>query len=485
MKTISVLSFIIILLFSCNKKNNGEDSTLISATSFINETKNINVFGKIKIQSILNKAEYQKIPKIGLILSSVINEFKNTIDLNKPVYYALEGPFEQNGKPNSIYAFVEITNSDSLIKNLTQKGYDFNKSKHFYYTEIDKINIGISNNLAVIMTNQNKKNTELELTNIFEKSKNNSFEKDNKIAKILRSNDDVVIGINYKSLYSTANTEINKLSKEKQKELIEITENSFSKLTVNFNKGEVKILTENYISNKFKDLLFLNENNSSQILSKLGNGSPRMGLILNLDLRKIENFITKYSNTSLSQIGEEIGGPIQMAIMMGGDKPLSNLFSGEFGAVLIGEPKNDGTFIPDFNMYLGLGKKGKPLAEIAQSFLANGSMKTKIDSKGISCYSSDKNIPKLHSNLNLPDNLKDFGSKPISGFINLKDMDISSFELNGGMKIINIIESLKINIDNQKGEIIIKAKDKSKNILKSSIDFYQKELETQINKIEI
>ncbi len=485
MKTLSALSITIIILFSCSKKNNGEDSTLNSATSFINETKNINVFGKIKIQSILNKAEYQKIPKIGLILSSVINEFKNTIDLNKPIYYALEGPFEQNGKPNTIYAFVEITNSDSLIKNLTQKGYDFNKSKHFYYTEIDKINIGISNNLAVIMTNQNKKNTELELHNIFEKSKKNSFEKDNKIAKILRSNDDVVIGINYKSLYSTANTEINKLSKEKQKELIEITENSFSKITVNFNKGEVKILTENYISNKFKDLLFLSENNSSQILSKIGNGSPRMGLILNLDLRKIENFITKYSNTSLSEIGEEIGGPIQMAIMMGGDKPLSNLFSGEFGAVLLGEPKNDGTFIPDFNMFLGIGKKGKPLAEMAQSFFSNGTMKTQIDAKGISCYSSEKNLPKLHSNLNLPDNLKDFGSKPISGFIYLKDMDISSFELNGGMKIINIIESLKINIDNQKGEIIINAKDKSKNILKTSIDFYQKELETQINKIGI
>ena len=485
MKTLSTLSITIILLFSCNKKNNGEDSTLNSATSFINETKNINVFGKIKIHSILNKGEYEKIPKIGLILNSVINEFKNTIDLNKPVYYAIAGPFEQNGKPNTIYAFVEITNSDSLIKNLTQKGYDFNKSKNFYYTEIDKINIGISNNLAVIMTNQNKKNIELELTNIFEKSKNNSDEKDNKIAKILRSNDDIVIGVNYKSLYSTANTEINNLSKEKQKELIEITENSFSKITVNFNKGEVKILTENYISNKFKDLLFLSEHNSSQILSKIGNGSPRMGLILNLDLRKIENFITKYSNTSLSKIGEEIGGPIQMAIMMGGDKPLSNLFSGEFGAVLLGEPKNDGTFIPDFNMFLGLGKKGKPLAEMAQSFLSNGTMKTKIDTKGISCYSSEKNIPKVNSNLNLPDNLKDFGSKPISGFINLKDMDISSFELNGGMKIINIIESLKINIDNQKGEIIITAKDKSKNILKSGIDFYQKELETQINKIGI
>ena len=39
MKTLSGLSITIIILFSCSKKNNGEDSTLNSATSFINETK--------------------------------------------------------------------------------------------------------------------------------------------------------------------------------------------------------------------------------------------------------------------------------------------------------------------------------------------------------------------------------------------------------------------------------------------------------------
>ena len=64
MKTIAAFGFSIILLLSCNKNNQGEDSTIKSVTSFINETKNITVFGKIKTQSILNKAEYQKIPKI-------------------------------------------------------------------------------------------------------------------------------------------------------------------------------------------------------------------------------------------------------------------------------------------------------------------------------------------------------------------------------------------------------------------------------------
>ena len=386
--------------------------------------------------------------------------------------------------PNTIYAFIEIKNSDSLIKNLTQKGYDFNKTKNFDFTEIGKISIGISNNLAIIITKQNKINSEKELAIIFEKTRKQSFEKENKIGKILKSNEDIVIGVNYNSLYSTANTELNKLSIDKQNELNDITENSYSKLSISFNKGELKLITENYISEKFKEILFLKDNNSTeQFMTKLGNGSPRMGLTLNLDLNKIENFISKYTNTSFTKLAEEIGGPLQMAIMMGGEKPLSNLFSGEFGAIIIGEPKEDGTFVPDFNIYLGLGKKGKPLAEMAQSFLSNGTMKTIVDRKGISCYSSEKNMPLINSNLNLPDNLKDFGLKPISGFINLKDMDISSFELSGGIKVLNILESIKFNMDNKKGEIIITSKDKSKNILKSSIDFYQKELETQINKI--
>ena len=386
--------------------------------------------------------------------------------------------------PNTIYAFIEINNSDSLIKNLTQKGYDFNKTKNFDFTEIGKISIGISNNLAIIITKQNKINSEKELAIIFDKTRKQSFEKENKIGKILKSNEDIVIGVNYNSLYSTANTELNKLSIDKQNELNGITENSYSKLSISFNKGGLKLITENYISEKFKEILFLKDNNSTeQFMTKLGNGSPRMGLTLNLDLNKIENFISKYTNTSFTKLAEEIGGPLQMAIMMGGEKPLSNLFSGEFGAIIIGEPKEDGTFVPDFNIYLGLGKKGKPLAEMAQSFLSNGTMKTIVDRKGISCYSSEKNMPLINSNLNLPDNLKDFGLKPISGFINLKDMDISSFELSGGIKVLNILESIKFNMDNKKGEIVITSKDKSKNILKSSIDFYQKELETQINKI--
>jgi hypothetical protein len=484
MKTIAAFGFSIILLLSCNKNNQGEDSTIKSVTSFINETKNITVFGKIKTQSILNKAEYQKIPKIGLVLSSVINEFKNTVDLNNPIYYALEGPFDKNAMPNTIYAFIKIQSSDSLIDNLTQKGYDFNKAKNFDFTEIGKISIGISNNLAIIITKQNKINSEKELAIIFEKTRKQSFEKENKIGKILKSNEVIVIGVNYNSLYSTANTELNKLSIDKQNELNDITENSYSKLSISFNKGELKLITENYISEKFKEILFLKDNNSTeQFITKLGNGSPRMGLTLNLDLNKIENFISKYTNTSFTKLAEKIGGPLQMAIMMGGEKPLSNLFSGEFGAIIIGEPKEDGTFIPDFNIYLGLGKKGKPLAEMAQSFLSNGTMKTIVDRKGIYCYSSEKNMTLINSNLNLPDNLKDFGLKPISGFINLKDMDMSSFELTGGLKIFNIIESIKFNMDNKKGEIVITSKDKSKNILKSSIDFYQKELETQINKI--
>jgi len=483
MKTIAAFSFSIILLLSCDKNNQGEDLTIKSVTSFINETKNITVFGKIKIQSILNKAEYQKIPKIGLVLSSVINEFKNTVDLNNPIYYALEGPFDKNALPNTIYVFIKIQSSDTLVNNLTQKGYDFNKYKDFNYTEINNTNIGISKNLAVIMFTKNKIKSENEFNKIFEKCNRKSFQIGNKIEKILKSNEDIVLGLNYHSLYSTANTSLNKISLEKQKEINDITENSFSKITISFNKGELKLNTENYVSNKFKEILFLNENNSKQIISKLGNGEPRVGLILNLNLVKIENFINKYTNTSYAKIGEEIGGPLQMAIMMGGDNPLSNLFSGQFGALLIGEPKNDGTFIPDFNLFLGLGDKGQPLAEMAKSFLSNGTMKTVVNRKGISCYSSEKNMPLLNSNLKLPDNLKDFGLKPISGFINLKDMDMSSFELTGGMKIFNIIESIKFNMDNTNGEMIIKTKDKTKNILKSSIDFYKTEFESQINGI--
>jgi hypothetical protein len=69
------------------------------------------------VKQILNKGEYTSIPKYGQIIGTQIESFKNTINLDKPVYYALEGPFDLEGIPAAVYMFAESKNEESRCRN--------------------------------------------------------------------------------------------------------------------------------------------------------------------------------------------------------------------------------------------------------------------------------------------------------------------------------------------------------------------------------
>jgi hypothetical protein len=166
--------------------------------------------------------------------------------------------------------------------------------------------------------------------------------------------------------------------------------------------------------------------------------------------------------------------------MMGGEDSLAGLINVELGFVLMGEPNASGSVVPEFNAYVGLGNKGKSLAEMANSFLTKGTMKTEITSKGISCYSSDLYGPKNGERIILPKGCEGFGKKSMTGFVNFEGMDLSSFELNGAAKVLNIIKYITFEVDENGGKLLIKAKKGKENILKQSMEFFVKEFESQI-----
>ena len=141
--------------------------------------------------------------------------------------------------------------------------------------------------------------------------------------------------------------------------------------------------------------------------------------------------------------------------------------------------------VPDFNIYMGLGKKGKPLAEMAKSFLSNGSMVTSITKNGICCYSSINNSPAVGRQLIIPRGCESFGKKAITGFVNFEGMDLSTFDLEGGAKILNIIKYINFEVDENGARIFIKAKNGQENILKQSMNFFLQEFESQISGISI
>jgi hypothetical protein len=83
----------------------------------------------------------------------------------------------------------------------------------------------------------------------------------------------------------------------------------------------------------------------------------------------------------------------------------------------------------------------------------------------------------------VPEGCENFGKKAFSGFVNFEGMDVASFDLQGGAKIINVIKYINFEMDENGGRIIIKAKEGKENILKQSMVFFLKEFESQIGAI--
>jgi hypothetical protein len=476
MKRLLLFSSVFILLFSCGNDKNRTIQDQFS--SFLNENDSVVLFGKVDFNQILNKTGYKQIPKFGTLISSVIGEFQNVINTTEPIYFSANGPFQSDGTPETFYGFLSVKNADSLVEVLTQKGYDFDKKGEMYFSQFDDVSLGISNHTAILISKKDDYDGLKYVQDAFERT--NEKLSEGKVEQILLTKADILVGYSLKNAYKTSATKIEQLPEELKAEMAEMVDDSYGQLSFHFENGEARIKMKNYFSEKLKEHLFFNEDNQAQIIDKLGQGDARMGISMNIDMKKLQAFMNKYAPGAIDEIGKMIGGPAQMALMMGGDDSLAGLLSGEIGFVMFGEPDENGATEPNFNTYVGLGKKGKSIAQMASSFLEQSEMKTVINDKGIACYSSSDYEPN-GGKLNLPIGCQSFGEKALTGFINVEGMDMTSFHFSEGAKILEIVKYISFEFDENGGEVIIKAKKDNVNILKQSVDFMLKEFESQIN----
>lgn len=469
----------ILVLSSC--KNDSKKSFENDVLTLLSQQEDLALFGKVNYAEILGKAEYQSIPKFGVVISSVIAEFERQVEMKTPIYFSITGPFDYSGQPNSTNVYLEVKNADSLVSFLMTKGYDFDKKENISFTKIDDVLIGVKGNMAIlILTPKN----EVGISQLF-KSKFESIGKgeiNSKYAEILASKGDVLIGYDLEKAYHTSETSLEDLDENLKSEVLEMVKDSYGQIAVHFEKGELRITNLNYFSDKLKEHYFFKKDANKSVLRSLGQGEARIGLSMNLDMEKAQKFIDKYAPNLMKQIGQEVGGPFQMAMMMSGANGLPSLLTGQLGVVVFGEATEYGSIEPSFNAYLGLGKQGFSLAEMAKGFVEQGDMKLLIDQKGVSCYSSSKYAPN-GGKLILPQGCNAFGENSISGFMNFKDLDLTSFHLEGGAKLIELVESINFDWNIEGGEIKLKLKNKNQNVLKQVIDFELKEFENQLQNL--
>lgn len=470
-----------LFLVSCGNKG-GEREMNEYLSAFLNENKTVFLFGKADVNTLLEKVEYKSIPKYGAVIESVKKSFSTLIKEDSPMCYALEGPMTPQG-PKAFYGFIDVTNPEELVKKLTKEGYDFDKDGDLSYTEFGDLCLGIQKDLAIIISTNEKRVAKDALQTAFDKCYGDLSEEET-VCEIIEKEGDFVVGLNVEAMYD-ATTSMAQMDAKTNEKMKEILAGSFMDVTVNFENGEAKIVSKNYFSDLLKSKMYLKTDESAALLKKLGHGVPQVGFAMNLDMDKLQSFIDEYAPELLTQIGDQVGGPAQMALMMGGDKALSGLFTGQFGFVMIGDKDEQGGTIPSFNAYLGLGEKGKPLAESAKSFLSNGTMQAVISKEGIACYSSPMYAPSGGQKLTLPVGCENFGKKSLTGFVNFEKMDPSTFEMDESGKFLKTLKYVWIEADENGTTMFIKAKSNKSNILKESLDFFIKEFADEIGGMSI
>ena len=468
------------LVVSCGS-NNDKRQLRDYLSAFIKENKSVAVFGKVDFNTILNKAEYKSVPKFGAIIESVLSEFSKSIDTKESIYFAIEGPFTPEGNPTAFYAFISVKSADSLVSNLVQKGYDFEKEGDLNFYQTGELSIGIKKDLAIVISKSGKSSNKDSIEKAFEMSTGDLSS--GKVDSILAQKGDIVVGFSLESLYASSDTQLKKLDQIKQDAIKEMVVDSYSQTIFSFEKGQAIIETKNFFSEALNKRMFLQSKNNGTIVSNLGQGSPILGLSFNFDMEKLQSLVNDFSPESISDLSEKLG--MQIPLMVLGENPLSGISNGQFGFVMLGEPGKNGSMIPDFNAYMGLGNKAKPLAEMAESYLSIDSLVLNITDDGISCYSSKRNSPSIGNRLIIPSGCEVFGKKAITGFINFEGMDMTTFDLEGGSKILNIIKYINLEIDENGAKISVKAKNIQENILKQSLNFLLGEFESQISGIAI
>ncbi|MBU2019284.1 MAG: hypothetical protein KJ941_06540 [Bacteroidetes bacterium] len=470
----SVLFLSFVLLFSCSKN---KELTLEQAVgSYVTNEQSAVVFGSINLMSILNKAEYNKIPKFGMIASSYIKEVSTGLDLEKGIHFVLNGPFKKDGSPEEVLLFLKVKNIDTLKSMAMKQGYEVEEGNGFSYFRDNDVSLAMQGSMAVVLIKNGDFDEKDALAKIMTSAEKGDVKSD--IEKLVAAKGDIHVVGSLENAYLTSDTDLSELSKEKKKEIEELVAGSFVESTTYFESGQIRMEAVNHFSEALnKRKVFLTDD-QAQIRSKLGNGNPSIALSLNLDMRQAQAWIEDLTGGSIDKFTRKVGGPAEMLFAFSGGK-IYNIINGKIGVAVYAEAKPMIGVTPDFNLYAGFGPNGMGLAKLAKSQMSSDDLQLVILDDGLMATSSKAPLGKINK-MNVPQGCESFGKGGITLFANFEKMDMKSFELEGAGKLLNLAKYGSVYLDQKGGTVLLKLKDNKTNVLKQCGDFLLEEFASQI-----
>lgn len=474
-----------IILVSCSGEDKGgEIRPLVSA--YIANNNDVVAFGSAELKSIIDKTGYHENDKLKVFIGTEMATIQRVIDIDAPVFYVAEGPLNEDGTPETIHIFMQVKNVDSLRIELESRSYDINKAGKIEYIDEGDFVLGFKDNLAIASVTGKEYDAKRMVQQNFKMTKGDGAGET--VDEILSEEGDIVFGMHLANLYETSDTDLDKLDKKTRKELTDMIKDSYVKTSFKFEDGAAIVETKNYFSDALMEQMFMNADQSAPVLKKLGKGTPRMGVSVNMDVKKMQAFMDKFSPDATDELLGSLGGFGPMVSMAAGSQGLAGIFKGQFGALVFTEQDEFG-LKPHFNVFVGLTSKGRSIGEMGKENLSMimENLEVKLDDQGLAVYSNDKFTPSASGKLNLPKGCEDFGKGGMSFFVNLEGLDVDEFamDFDDGAKFLEVVKYISFNYDNNGGKLVVKAKDGKENILKQAMGVVMEELVDNISNIVI
>ena len=461
-----------LILWSCSSNENRTINEDVAA--FVESNENVVMFGSVKVKAIMDKADYKHIDKVGGEIAKEFQLVEKLIDASKPIYFAIEGA-EKITEAGTMYAFAEVKDKAALSKEIQKKGYNIKKGNDFDFYASSNVAIGISKDRFVMVAKDNLTGGKALIEKALDGLKSDL--PDNKVTEILALDGDIVLGSDMEAGVNSYEKIFN-LKEDKKEELKDLLAGCYSQTKINFENGCITADIKNYFSDEMKEWMFL-EPNAMEIVNNLGSGYARGGFAMNLNMAKLQKFMNEFMPNVLNDAAKMGGGNAQMAMAFAGDKGLANLITGKMAFLMMGDKVDEyGSYKPEYCFRVGLGDG---LKSLAQGFLsgAKESM-AKLEMKGnmLTGCSSAAFLPGK-GRLKLPTGCEGFGKKSISMFFNFNKLDQSVFMFYPQAKSIEKLDYFYMEFDLDGGKMILQAKDKSQNILKTLVKEVQVNLSNQ------
>ena len=484
MKVLVLLYALVILLFitSCGgSKREGLDKYV---GQYLNENTEAIIAMRMDVSAIMDKSDLKNVPDVGAQLLETFYKIDSSMALSEKIYVVASGPLNYEGMPENTALFVSVKNQKTTEKMFNEMGYFFEEVDGIHLHDEDGLAIGYTQDLAIIgltSTNTLAKDFVIEA---FAKAKAG------KVSEVVMKNmdyeGDMVISLNLQNLYSTSNTDLNKLPIQQQEKIEKLVKNSFVNTTLSFNTGEIVMETHLEFNEELQKAMFFDETGNTDVLTKLGPGKPIAAFSMNLDLDKMETFMMDVYPEGMKEMYKNLGPQGLILKAIGGGK-LSNFVNGEFALAITGFSEMMVFAIPQVTIYAGLGAssgdfsellmallEGEEAEEVGEGIFAYEGMKIKFNSSSIFVSSDNKltNQQLGNSPMEVPAGIAGFGKKPFTFYIDFTMLKSGEAEMiTGDIDIvIQELEYIYFEADNKKAKLIIKTTDGSVNVLKKSVD---------------